>query len=63
MTRCRTEIRTYHLPDDERMCYVLSYSHGYRHPVTLLKRYIHTHYDECFDFETKGVWLDNNWFI
>ena len=29
MTRCRTEIRTYHLLDDERMRYVLSYGRGF----------------------------------
>ena len=28
MTRYRTEIRTYHLPVDERMCYVLSQNCG-----------------------------------
>ena len=28
MTRCLTEIRTYHLPDDEQMRYVLGHGHG-----------------------------------
>ena len=28
MTRCLTEIQTYHLPEDERMRYVLSQGHG-----------------------------------
>ena len=27
---CRTEIRTYHLPDDERISYVLSHGRGYK---------------------------------
>ena len=29
MTRCRAEIRTYHLPNNERMRYVLCNSHEY----------------------------------
>ena len=29
MTRCRPEIRTYHLSDDERMRYVLSHGRGF----------------------------------
>ena len=41
MTRCRTEIRTYHLPDDERMRYVLSHGRGlgmYGHAAQYLER-------------------------
>ena len=29
MTRCRAEVRTYHLLDDEQMLYVLSHSRGF----------------------------------
>ena len=34
MTRCRTETRTYHLPDDERMHYVLGNGRGLCRVVT-----------------------------
>ena len=38
LMRCRPKIRTYHLPDDERMHYVLSYSCGLQwHSVFKLK--------------------------
>ena len=41
MSQCLTEIRTYHLPDDERMRYVLSHGRGlgmYGHAAQYLER-------------------------
>ena len=38
MMRCQAEIRTYHLPDDERMRYVLNHGRGYnnKHYISII---------------------------
>ena len=59
MMRCRSEIRTYHLSDNERMLYVLTNCRGFAHLnglylVTLLILRVHGHKFEYHKVEYGG---------
>ena len=51
MTRCRAEIRTYYLPDEERMRYVLSHGRGYKN--VYIQIFIHIQVSFVFPIKKK----------